>query len=60
MAYDGKQTYQGRPILYVGRVRKDGKFKCEFVFPSSGRRISKLKTAEQIEQLREEYQVQGF
>ncbi len=54
------RTYNGKPIVYVGRLRRDGKFPCQFVFPNSGKRLSKLKTAEQIEALRADYQVQGF
>ncbi len=43
----------GHPVTFgvrltVGARRKDGKYPCTFVFQSTGTRINKLLTAEQV------------
>jgi hypothetical protein len=45
---------------FVGAQRKDGKYPVQLVYPLSGRRISKLMTADQVDRLRSEgYDVFG-
>jgi len=45
------QAYQGKPILYINpKTRKDGKHKAVYVYPTSGRRFTKLVSQAVIEQ----------
>ena len=37
-----------KPIIYVGRVRRDGKVKVQYVYPLSGRRFTKIITQERL------------
>ncbi len=39
---------QQRSIIYVGNMRRDGKISCVYVFPISGRKITKLLTRDQL------------
>lgn len=47
--------------LYVRKLRKDGKYAVEYVFPLSGRRLDKIITAEELlrERTAGKYQVIG-
>ena len=36
------------PLAYVHQIRKDGKFPVTFVYPISGRKLSKLLSADQL------------
>jgi len=39
-----------KPIMYVGRVRRDGKIPVQYVYPLSGRRFLKIVTAERFKE----------
>ena len=54
----GDTAPSGPTIVYISRPRKDGRILCTFCYP---RRLRKLKTAGQVQELKDnpEYQLRG-
>ncbi len=49
----GNKIFVGTRLFVSRFPRKDGKFRCEYLFCSSGRRIGKILTKEKIDAERE-------
>ena len=44
----GRKFVNVKPRLFVGKRRKDGKIKVQYVYPMSGRRFTKIITPERL------------
>ncbi len=44
----GRRFTNTKPRLFVGATRRDGKIKVQYVYPMSGRRFTKIITAERL------------